>query len=99
MCQSCWINAGSHSIVNDKTKEAAILIGNVDEFGNAHIVVSDWNMEDHNIDWCIKANEENENEINDEDVINTRLCLIALKQLTIEERYSAMAIYNNYIEA
>lgn len=57
MCYGCWEEEGSPAIVDDKTKAAAKLIEELYEHhcsgGYLHIVTDDYNLKQHNIDWCV----------------------------------------------
>lgn len=104
MCYGCYEEAGKPEIINDKTKAAAALVDAVYEFscvgGNAHIVVDDWNLEDHNIRWCLDtALAENVHEAGVEQLDAERACLEALLALTAAERASAMALHDGFIAA
>jgi hypothetical protein len=101
MCYQCWLKEGEYSIINKKTKEAARLISNIYKTddgvcgGIAHIVVDDWNLGDNSIDFCL-------NDTDDVDISKRckNACIKGLKylrELTIEERYSAMAIADGII--
>ena len=105
MCYGCYEEAGKPAIVNDKTKKAAELIKDLYKQdgcgvgGYAHVVTDDWNLEDGNIDWCITEAEKGEYEHISEEgkhaCINT---LKYLKGLTEDERYSALALVDNFID-
>jgi hypothetical protein len=59
MCEQCYIDAGSPSIINEKTEHAARLIESIYDSpeggvgGYAHIIVDDWNLDDDSIDFCL----------------------------------------------
>ncbi len=106
MCENCWIERGGHSIVNERTLKGAELI---DELyctpdggagGYAHVVTDDDNLEDHSIDFCLKSAAEDEfsKDISEETRIASIVCLEYLKTLSFEERSSALAIYNGFVE-
>jgi uncharacterized Fe-S cluster-containing radical SAM superfamily protein len=105
MCYECYEEAGKPTIINDKTKKAAELIKTMYEQegcsvgGYAHIVTDDWNLDDDSVDWCIKEAEKGEYEhISDhgrQSCLNTLKCL---KELTEDERYSALALVDYFIE-
>ena len=104
MCYMCYETAGLPSIVNDKTKAAAMLIARIYDFsdvgGNAHIVVDDWNLEDGNICWCLDtALAENISEADAEQLAAERACLEAMLSLTADERASAMALHDGFLNA
>lgn len=100
MCIGCWHENGSPAIFTEKTRRAAELVQRIYEFscvgGNAHIVTDDWNLEDHNIDWCLN-NTENIHEAGPEQLAAERECLLFLRGMTMDERYSAMAISDGAI--
>lgn len=93
MCINCWIQAGRPMIRNEAVETCAAMIdGYCDRVpggGYAHIVVEDWNLEDGNIDCCLKA----ANGDDEEGVIDV---LLALRALSEDERYSAMAIADGF---
>lgn len=103
MCYECYKSAGSPTIVNDKTKKAAELINRIYEQegcgagGYAHIVVDDWNLDDSSIDFCINDINNGYSGISEEGKMACYDCLIYLKQLSEDERYSAMAISCNFL--
>ncbi len=58
MCEHCWISYDRPDIVNEKTEAAVALVRQVYDAigggagGNLHIVIDDWNLLDHSIEWC-----------------------------------------------
>lgn len=97
MCIECWRSAGSPAIINDSTINAARLIGDIydsdDTSGNCHVVLSDWNLSDDSIDWTInEAIAENFCGCSSEQLAIERDCMNALRALSLNERFSAMAI-------
>lgn len=84
-----------------RTLKAAKLIANVYEHdpvgGNAHIVVDDWNVEDHHIDFCLECCDRNTRQ-DIEKLKAERDCLLFLIGLSIPERYSALAIHDGIIK-
>ena len=104
MCYGCYEGAGKPAIVTEKTKAAAALVAKVYEFscvgGNAHIVVDDWNLEDDHIRWCLdEALKTNVHEADAEQLAAERACLEALLALTDDERASAMALHDGFLDA
>lgn len=103
MCYGCYEEAGKSAIVNEKTKKAAKLINDIYEQedcgagGYAHTVVDDWNLEDSNTDFCINAANVGEYDISEDGRLACLNCLNYLKELSIDERYSAMAIHSKFI--
>jgi len=105
MCRTCYENADSPKVVNDKTKAAAQLVNDLYDTedggvgGYGHIVFDDWNLDDGDIDFCLKA--ANNNEYSSHLCEETRRASIkaleAFKALTEDERYSALAISSNFI--
>jgi hypothetical protein len=104
MCIGCWIEAGSPRIINEATRQAAKLINDFYELpgassgGDAHIVIDDWNLEDSNIEYCIESAKKNEFNNSDECQKACLVLLVFLKTLSLEERYSAMALSEEIIE-
>lgn len=103
MCENCYIEAGSPNIVNEKTIKAAELIAELyqqEDCGAgeyAHIVVDDWNLGDSDIGFCLLDIEKDKDVIPKESREVQIECLTYLATLTIEERYSAMAINDGLI--
>jgi len=83
-------------------RKAATLADQVYEFsyvgGDLHILLDDWNVEDNHLDFCATAIEENIHELSPENQEIERQCLAAFKELSEEERYSALAIREGYTE-
>lgn len=100
MCFNCFINKLVHPIVNEKVINCAILIDEVYKYtgagGNAHIVVDDWNLEDHSIDYCIKCSQEDQ-DVDPREKKAVEECLFAMKELTEMERHCAMGIHDGFI--
>lgn len=105
MCFECYKAAGKPAIINEKTIYAAALVSKVYEFsnagGHAHNVIDDWNLDDSNINWCIKLIDENDEKTDTNPLqIEAELeCLMALSRLTDDERASAMALHEGFIDA
>lgn len=101
MCYGCWEEYNKPSIINERTKKAALLIKQVYDHslsgGNLHIIVDDFNIEDHHIAFCalyiLKNGEENAIKLQAEVE-----CLDAFLEMSVEERASALAIYEEWIE-
>jgi hypothetical protein len=101
MCETCWANRGGHAIVSETTIKAAELIQAIYDTedggagGHAHIVVDDWGVDDSDIDFCL-------NNMNSDLCEETNAaclqCLSFMKELSFEERASAMAIQRGYIK-
>jgi hypothetical protein len=93
---------GSPTVVSLATRLAAQLIGEVYGFngvgGNAHIVLDDWNIDDDDIRWCLDvAMKENAHEADTDQLAAERACLEALLALSLDERASALAIYEGLL--
>lgn len=83
MCVGCWEEEGSPSIVNERVVATAELLKRCHSYGACHIVVEDWNLEDEHIEHCLSEPQIDADEI---------AAMNALQALSLEERYSAMAI-------
>lgn len=104
MCYGCYEEAGSPKIINEKTKRAAMLITNLYEQpgcgagGYAHVVVDDWNLDDIAIGHCIASAEKGEFDwVSENGRIASLDTLRFLAELTEDERVSALAIVDNFI--
>lgn len=103
MCKTCWSEAGNPSIVNEKTLASANLITDLYNTpeggcgGGGHIVFDDFNIEDRNIEWCIRYSES----ANIDSATKTASlnALKAFLELTEDERYSALAIHEKWINS
>ena len=98
MCQVCWSEQGCYSIVNETTKKAAALIKQVSEFGHLHIIVSDWNLEDESLTFCLGEVVKNKKRLPFSDLKPEMDLLAILDGMSAEERSSAMAIANNLVQ-
>ena len=103
MCQGCYEEYGSPTVVTDSVREAAELVADVYEFsavgGNAHIVLDDWNLEDDYIRWCLeKAIPENAHEAEPGQIEAEQKCLTAFLALSLEDRAAALALSEGRIE-
>lgn len=92
MCESCY-EEYKPAHVTEQARSVVSLIKAVYELhpvgGAAHIVVDDWNLEDGDIQWCIRKADPDE---------VTLKCLQAMLRLSFAERVAAMAIYEGYIQ-
>lgn len=105
MCYSCYEEAGSPSIVTDKTIAVANLIKRLHSTGygivggNLHVVLDDWNLEDKSLQWCIDvALPENNAVGTDKQLELEKAILNGLMQCTQDERYSVLAISEDIIK-
>ena len=94
MCYSCWAAEGEPRIINDRVLAAVAAVERLYDVhpvgGGMHIVTDDWNCEDHNVKWCRDNSARDEVEL---------ACLTAFEALTEKERYSALALYDDYFTA
>jgi hypothetical protein len=86
MCNGCWRSYGSPRIVNAGVLACAELWAAEDEFGDYHIVVSDWNIDKKSIRYCLRNS-------------GRKAFGEAMLALSLEERASAGAIANGYVES
>lgn len=104
MCENCYVEYGSPKIINENTIKASELIAKIYDCemggagGFAHTVVDDWNLGDSNIDFCLNDAKTNVDADYPEETLNACVeCLEFLKNLSLEERASALAIYDKFI--
>lgn len=104
MCGDCWKEYGNPKIVNPKTKEAVNLIRKVYDFscvgGGLHIVLDDWNLENHHLEFCRNYIEENKDSqfSSIEQYEAEGRCLALFMEMTIDERASALALADGFFE-
>jgi len=66
--------------------------------GNAHIALDDGNIEDPHIDFCLAATERNEWGDPDAQIEAERRCLLALRDLSPDERATALTFYEEHTD-
>lgn len=104
MCYNCWEEAGKPAIITSKTNAAAKLVAEVYEFdsvgGHCHIVLDDFNIEDKDVDSCLKKilNEPDRERYTTDQVDIQKRCMAAFLLLTEAERASALALFEGWIE-
>lgn len=104
MCIQCWQENEHPQIDNERVRSVALMIAQVYENhctgGMLHIVIDDWNIEGHNIRWCLDvamaeaANGGHGDDIHPDDLALMRRCGEAMLALTEDERASALALYD-----
>lgn len=110
MCQNCYEEYGSPAIINAAVREAAELVRQVFDHsvvgGNLHIVLDDWNIEDGSLHHCHKAIQNIQagyfgphDDIDPAQVAIERKCCDAFLKLSLDERASALALFDGYIDA
>lgn len=102
MCKLCYERAGSPLINNQKVRDLVEQIEllydceNCGAGGPCHIVTDDWNVDDESIDFCIKYTIETD--FYEDDAKDAAFkTLEMMKELTYEERISALAIRDKFI--
>ena len=105
MCEACWIDAGSPMIRNEQTEAAADLIRKLYALepvgGNCHIVTDDWNLEDSGIDYCLTCCDDPDQRSATYHAIASsieREVLTTLRAMTLDERYSALAMFDGFTD-
>ena len=102
MCYGCYEAHGKPEIQNERTLRAAVLVEAVYAFapagGHCHIVLDDFNIEDDHIDFCINEITSEPREMYTTGEIDIQLaCMESFRAMTLEERASALAIYEGWI--
>lgn len=96
MCYGCWKEAGMPQIDNEKVRKAALMASDIYTWslgmsgGELHIMLDDWNLEDWDIE-RLYADVEKFDEDGEFKSLMKR-CLDVFKALSIDERYSALAL-------
>ena len=97
MCQGCWEEYGSPKIISPATVMACGLVNRVYNYcgvgGNLHSQLDDWNIEDEHWD---KFTIYDDDEPSSMKLDAERKCFDTFKALTLEERASALALYDGY---
>jgi len=111
MCKGCWERYGEPKIVNESVLAATEAVYNVYDYvemgGELHVQLDDWNLEDHFFDesqYCRLAEHplwtEHMSLLN---AAKLRLaevqCFLLFRDLSIEERASALALASKYFSA
>lgn len=100
MCVGCWEKAGKPIIDNRQVHRAAKACSAVYEHscvgGNLHIILDDWNVEDGNLAFCADYVKVNPHDYPAEQLEYERHCLEALRPLSVDERYSALALMEGF---
>jgi hypothetical protein len=89
MCYGCWAEEGRPTKMTPAVIEIAPLLREADEFGAMHIAVSDWNLDDDNIEFC----RDYETATPDEKSLCAKLLA-----MSYPERLSAMALAEGFID-
>lgn len=103
MCKSCWKQEGSPSLLTPVVQEAARAIAEVYRYspsgGRLHIVIDDWNAEDDDLAHCRHriTTEQPTCYYEASQREAEAICLTLLEPMSLEERYSALALHDGFI--
>lgn len=101
MCYGRWQEVGAPPIINDSVKDAAEKIKVVYDIheagGRLHAVLDDWNIEDEDISFTWNYLADPINRVDSNQHETEIACLRAFEILTLDERYSALALFNEFI--
>lgn len=100
MCQNCWVEYyDSVQIDTPLVRATAAAIEAVYDYsmsgGRLHVIVDDFNLEDHNIEFAEKYLQENAAETPEQHQVES-YCLGLLKNMSIPERASALALKEGF---
>lgn len=87
MSYGYYVEYGEPTLDTPAIRQAAALISFTNHYGALHIVVDDWNIEDHHLQWCLDHEDAKASE---------KQLMRMMLALTLEERASAMAIAEGY---
>jgi hypothetical protein len=96
------VDKGSPSIINVKTLGVQPLISAVYDAASAggrlHIALDDWNLDDGSLSFCDKLMHSPPGDEETAEMISDQAsCLVALQQMTEDERVSALAIFEGCV--
>ncbi len=100
MCVNCWRDRGSPTIENERTRRCIELISDVYECheagGGLHIILDDFNIDNGHIQFCADYIEQDDykQNVSPGRLAAERACLILLRGMTVDERASALALYD-----
>lgn len=108
MCYGCYEEYGFPKIVTESTLAAAEAAKKVYEFscvgGNLHIVLDDWNIEDESLEFCrqsiirVRAGTPGQYDDTEPEQVDAEDgCLKLLEAMSIQERASALALWNEFL--
>jgi len=102
MCYGCWQKYGAPMLDNTLVYQSATAIAEVYNLhstgGHLHIVIDDWNLEDDHLDFC----QQQVNQARTDPTESTHLadvcqrCINLLRAMTLDERASALALYDKF---
>lgn len=100
MCEGCYERYEHPAIVSERTRAAAVLIARVFELhgtgGNLHVEIDDWNLDDEFFvefkPWMVKE------DMRQGQAEAEMACFLALKEMSLDERVSAMALHDGYLD-
>lgn len=100
---SCWEKYKPNSIkITAEIIKASELISDVyyhhGAGGSLHVVVDDWNIESHNVQFCEEWMESHKDEIDPKRLSVERACIKALKALSDDDRAIALALHDGFLE-
>lgn len=103
MCYGCYEELGKPKVKTEKVLAVVSLIEYIysysDTGGNAHVILDDWNLEDEYIMRCIDvALVENIYESSKTQLEIEKQCLEKFLSLSMDERASALAIFEGYLK-
>lgn len=100
MCKQCWIDAGQPNIANERVFQCVDLIRDVYTFsssgGNLHCQLDDYNLGDEFFDTDAHVIYL---DVSPEQFEAEKKCYSAMKNMSEQERYAAVALYDSYWEA
>lgn len=99
MCKECWQGNGAPAVWNENVKKSVGLIKKIYEHepvGNPlHVVLDDWNLEDCFIE--VPGDDRFLASVEQEAVVAARELVPVFLNLSLEERYSALAYAHDYL--
>ena len=93
MCKLCWEDAGSPDHREPEVIMAALAVSEAYSHSGLHILIEDWNVEDHNLDFCQQNMKDRKRDGPAEQKV-----IDLFRKLTVPQRYAALAIDEGIIK-
>lgn len=106
MCMDCWKERGCPSTITPAVRSVQPLIADVYGHhaagGGLHIVLDDWNTGDGSLAFCDELirtpSYQMDPDVTPERIESELACLLILRNMTQDERSTALAVHDGYLK-